>query len=264
MSSTNFAEESVLPSSPPVPSSRNLSPPRASGKESRQPSVTPRKFRRFFTPRSHGYQHSSARRALYEISAPALNRNVTQSSPLRPFRNINSKEETPHSFIRGSKRQKTTHTPETPPQKGSRPFHCTASESIEVENGEMILSSPCERAAPDTNYLDRDSIEEEQEQEYPQPVEPLKRIISRVDMGLGGQLLNLSIGSSVGRRRQNYVYPVNGSSRNISRTLSYLHYTDWQDHTAGFYTREDDSHLCMSVRRQSRTIPFCTTGCKSK
>jgi hypothetical protein len=196
-------------------SSHNLnhSPPRASAsgrKEQRPPSVTPRKFKRFFTPRSHDYQQSSARWALHEITAPTLNRNVTQSSPLRPFRSVNPKEDSPTSFIRSSKRQKTTHTPETSPRKGSGRKGCSFAEVNEGERVENLQSSPCERAAPDTSIMEREPAEEQQ---YQPPVGPLKQIVSRVDRSLGGQLLDLSIGSSSGRRRQHHVYPVNGLFR---------------------------------------------------
>ncbi|KAE9372357.1 WD40 repeat-like protein [Stipitochalara longipes BDJ] len=249
MSSSEFADDAGPPSSPTSPISiqnLNSSPPRVTRsrqKEEKAPSVTPRRFRKFFTPRSHGYEYSPARQALHEITAPALNRNVTQSSPLRPFKNVNSKEESPTSFIRGSKRQKTTHTPEISPRKGSRRKTCSFSEEAnESRLGEYVQSSPCERAVLDTNC--GESVEDNQ---YQKPVEPLKRIVSRANKGMGGQLLDLSIGSSIDRRRQHHVYPVN----------------DWQDHTHSFYSREDDTHLCTSITGPSRTIPFCTTGCNT-
>jgi hypothetical protein len=191
----------------------NYSPPRAtrsSRKEQRPPSVTPRKFRKFFTPRSHGYQDSSSRQALQELTAPLLNRNVTQSSPLRPFKSVNSKEDSPTSFIRGSKRQKTTHTPETSPRKSLRQKTYSFPEANEGEHDEHLLSSPCERAVPDASEIEREPVEEHQ---YQEPKEPTKRIVSRVNKSLGGQLLDLSIRSSLGRRSQNHIYPVNGLSR---------------------------------------------------
>jgi hypothetical protein len=226
---TKSAVDPGPPSSPEVPlSSQNLnvSPSRASSngqKEQRPPSVTPRKFKRFFTPRSHDYRHSSARRALHEITTPILNRNVTQSSPLRPFKSVvskdNSKAESPTSFIRGSKRQKTTHTPETSPRKSSRRYEYR-SPNVNEGEGDVLLSSPCERAAPDTSYINQESVEEDQ----PSPVEPMKRIVSRVGRGLGGQLLDLSIGSFIGSRRQHHVYPVNGSLKR--RSAVYLNLTN--------------------------------------
>jgi len=214
MSSSDFADDAGPPSSPAGPiSSQNLnsSPPRATRsrqKEEKAPSVTPRRFRKFFTPRSHGYEHSSARQALHEITAPALNRNVTQSSPLRPFKNVNPKEESPTSFIRGSKRQKITSTMETSPRKSSRRKACSFSEEAdECDSGEHIQSSPCERAVFDPNH--EELLEDHQ---YEEPKEPLKRIVRRVNRGLGGQLLDLSISSSMGRGRQDRVYPINGRS----------------------------------------------------
>jgi hypothetical protein len=188
----------------------NSSPPRAtrsSRKGQRPPTVTPRRFRKFFTPRSHGYLDSPARQALQEIRAPLLNRNVTQSSPLQPFKNINSKEDSPTSFIRGSKRQKTTHTPEASPRVGSRRKACTSREAKAGEQREHLLSSPCDRVIQNTSDTD---VVSAKEQECRKPVEPVKRIVSRVDRGLGGQLMDLSISSSVGRRRQHNVYPVDG------------------------------------------------------
>jgi len=214
MSSSEFADDADLPSSPAVPISSqdlNSSPPRVTRsrqKEEKAPSVTPRRFRKFFTPRSHGYEHSSARQALHEITAPALNRNVTQSSPLRPFKNVNAKEESPTSFIRGSKRQKITHTPELSPRKSSRRKACSfLEETTESDVGEHIQSSPCEKAVADTNH--GETVENNQ---YQEPIQPLERIVSRVNRGLGGQLLDLSISSSIGRRSQHHVYPVNGLS----------------------------------------------------
>jgi hypothetical protein len=135
-------------------SSQNLnsSPPRATRsrrKEERAPSVTPRRFRKFFTPRSHGYQDTVLLVKLYTKSLHPLNRNVTQSSPLRPFKSVNSKEDSPTSFIRGSKRQKTTHTPETSPRKSFRQKTYSFPEADEDEHDEHLLSSPCERAVPD-------------------------------------------------------------------------------------------------------------------
>jgi hypothetical protein len=225
MSSSKLAGDTVPPDSQASPSSshnRFSSPPRATRngaqKEEKPPSVTPRRFRKFFTPRSHDYPISLAREALHEITGPTLNRNLTQSSPLRPFKSVNSKEESPTSFIRGSKRQKTTHTPETSPRKGSRRKHYNSLEETNIsEFGEHLQSSPCERAVLDTNHEEKESMEEYR---YQKPAEPLKRIKSVVNGGLGGQLLNLNINSSVGRRRQYYDYTANGLSRYHSLFVS--------------------------------------------
>lgn len=214
MSSPGSADRASSPSLQEVPISTqedHSSPPRSSTnrrKEQRNPSVTPRKFRRFFTPRSHhGFGTISSRRALHQITAPALNRQVTQSSPLRPFKSVNSNDESPTSFIRDSKRRKTMHTPEISPRKSPRRQLHSPGEVHGDGLDENIFSSPCERAAQDTAYVDEEPIQRPQ---YQLLTKPLKRITQRSERGLAGQLLNLSLASSTGRRRQHDVYPVGG------------------------------------------------------
>lgn len=82
---------------------------KGSSKEKRLPSITPRKFTRFFTPRSHG--SSASRRVLFDVTTPANNRNGIQSSPIRPFSSTGGQENSPTSFTREMKRRKLLHTP---------------------------------------------------------------------------------------------------------------------------------------------------------
>lgn len=56
------------------------SPPRASGKERRNPSVTPRRFRKFFTPTTRSMR---GRRILSDLDEPSLNRQPVTPSSLR-------------------------------------------------------------------------------------------------------------------------------------------------------------------------------------
>ena len=177
---------------------------RDGGKERRNPSVTPRKFNRFFTPRSHeSLQLTSARQALHDITS---SRNETQSSPLRPFKSISGQENGTTALRGDLKRRKVTHTPESSPHHDlSNPKNHETSLTL-MENGgskeeelNHIRSSPCERIA--------ECIEEDEDQ---QPPVPLKRIIPFEERGLGAQLLQLSMGISTRPRRQHHIYPVNG------------------------------------------------------
>lgn len=135
------------PASLSQPASGFLSPPRS--KERRNPSITPRKFRRFFTPRPRivvGGQPSAARRALRDLAAPALNRARRRSnragggggglgtppltSPMTPLLEVNGEEndeddddendenDTGNPAARSRKRRKTSHHP-TPPRTSS-------------------------------------------------------------------------------------------------------------------------------------------------
>jgi hypothetical protein len=223
MSSANSVGNGDPASSQELPLSSqlsNLSPPRPSiygpngRKERRQPSITPRKFNRFFTPRSLGSRSvSSARHALHEIAAPALNRNVTQSSPLRPFRNIGDQENTPTAFPRGLKRRKTIHTPEPTPEHayssskelelGLMPL--VEGKRLKPDDVDQIPSSPCARITRGV-----DDAEEGGEEGCGASYAPLNRIIPLSSRSLGGQLLNRTLGRLTRSRRQHHVYPVNG------------------------------------------------------
>src|SRR3569833_486927 len=121
-----LADEAVPTPSSPLASSAPLfsSPPRLpsssrNNKERRQPPITPRKFRRFFTPRSRvSPRPSAARKALHDLTAHALNRAQTPSSPLKalldPYDGSGPSfpSETPP---RRQKRRKLHHTPDPSP-----------------------------------------------------------------------------------------------------------------------------------------------------
>ncbi len=210
MSSQDPMEHIALPASQEHPLSNlmmNLSPPRSSSKrgtkERRDPSVTPRKFKKFFNPRSYGtFPNTRARKVLHDITTPTLNRNA-QSSPLRPFPSLNGQESI--GFTPQSKRRKVYHTPETSSEKDCDFDGVHTGISVTGD----IMSSPCERAVKDLEYIEEEEEDEqysEDDDELPRP-EPLKRIVRIQDRGLGGQLLNRSVGASA---RQRYEYPVNG------------------------------------------------------
>jgi hypothetical protein len=203
-----------IPLSDPHPSLSPQRPPPSYGqngrKERRNPSITPRKFNRFFTPRSQGSTHSSSgRQVLNDITAPFNNRRGVLSSPIR-FRSIAEKDDNPSTFPRDLKRRKLLHTPEDTPDhtyalsKGHGGFEVLRDkdEDVEQNNDDLpnIQSSPCERAA----HLDQ--VEEEEEYQ-----EPLKRIVPIDQRGLGGNLLQSMSGLPIRSRRQHHVYPVNGN-----------------------------------------------------
>lgn len=128
-----------------VTTNSNLfSPPRtttARGKERRNPSITPRKFQRFFTPRSRvSEQPSAARKALHDLTAPALNRYQTPSSPLKPLSDVDGEQHARAGLAaRGTKRRKVHHTPESSPLKPLS-LHPTPVEPDEVDARPGLLS----------------------------------------------------------------------------------------------------------------------------
>ncbi|RDW94812.1 hypothetical protein BP5796_00575 [Coleophoma crateriformis] len=232
-----------------------LQPPaytREGRKERRDPSITPRKFTRFFTPRSHGnLKPSSARQALYDITAPANNRNGVQSSPVQSLRSISGQENSPVVFTRKLKRRKIIHASEegTSEKKlGSRDFLNRTEAALnedEEEEGEeeedtmYIPSSPCERA-----FTNAYGGGEEVSYTYKLPI---RRLLPVEERGIGGRLMQLRLGSLARSGRRHFAYPID----------------DYQKETANFYSRPDDVHTCMSLQGPDRSIPFCTTSCNT-
>lgn len=215
MSSFGSAENIEPASSQDLASSdphSSLSPQRAppniahnGRKERRNPSITPRKFSRFFTPRSQASNcPSPSRQALYDITAPSNNHRGVLSSPIR-FSSRAEKDDNPSTFpTRDHKKRKLIHTPEDTPNhiyaesNGHEELEALRDEDAD-EDLQNIQSSPCERAA----HVDQ--IEEEKEH-----LEPLQRIIPLDQRGLGGKLLQSMSGLPTRSRRQHYAYPVNG------------------------------------------------------
>jgi hypothetical protein len=192
-------------SSPPKP----LTYGRDGRKERRNPSVTPRKFSRFFTPRSHSSIHlTSARQALNDITA-CNNRNGTQSSPLGPFKSITAQEDSPTSFSRDLKRRKLFHTLQSSPdhkyskESDGGDFSAIQGRNVELtqemDDSKGIPSSPCDRPA----QVEQRIMERENQ-------EPTKRITPVNCRGLGGRLLQSSYGVLARPRRQHIAYPAYG------------------------------------------------------
>ncbi|KFY18388.1 hypothetical protein V493_08654, partial [Pseudogymnoascus sp. VKM F-4281 (FW-2241)] len=231
-----------------------MAPQGESSKEKRMTSITPRKFTRFFTPRSHGPSAAgSSRRILFDVTTPANNRRGVQSSPIRPPNTIADQENSPISFTRDMKRRKLLHTPEPTLTEKSSPCDDPFSShfgDITPEYGfssgfaaEGSERSTCELSTyPDcSDDVPRCTISEEPSAgSY---VLPIRRSASR---GLAGNLLRSRHGSIPSRR---------------SDTSSPI--SDWQDETASFYSRPEDTHFCSSLEGPDRCIPFCVASCNT-
>jgi hypothetical protein len=177
-------------------------------KEKRQPSITPRKFNRFFTPRSHGrIPMKLPRGALEDITAPANNRNGTQSSPIRPFSHIKGVEISPMTFTREMKRRKLLHTlspspDDSSPEKQSffyqRPVFkdSFSDDHKQLHSSQRSAAAEESRGGPRKPHLSRSTTTKQ-----------IKQLETR---GLAGRLLELSFRSGAASKCQNLSYPDNG------------------------------------------------------
>ncbi|KAH6845445.1 WD40-repeat-containing domain protein [Chaetomium sp. MPI-CAGE-AT-0009] len=232
---------SLLSSPPRAPSTR--------GKERRNPSITPRKFQRFFTPRSRvSSKPSAARKALCDLTAPALNRCQTPSSPLKPI----SEElflPDPQDAHRGKRRKFNHSTPEKPTSYLPSPLN--SSPLLPTADLRPGLASPIQslrsrQALQDAVYRDEDVSEDEDEEEVPEVMAaPSKAPVPLHRRGLGAQL----------------VQRMTGAMRYASERALECPVADWRTETADFQSGPEDAHFSSSHEGAPRAIPFCTTTC---
>ncbi|KAI1135692.1 WD40 repeat-like protein [Hypoxylon sp. FL0543] len=229
----------------PIPSS----PPRlTNGKERRNPSITPRKFKRFFTPRSRVPSRiSPARRALQDLAVPEFsNRYQTPapSSPLGPVSEHPVRDENiDPSDARAPKRRKFQHTPESSPcrpHSTAGPDHRGHSPSPRTRQG---LLSPIRSLHSSQENLDSD--QDESEDEISTQSRPLRRLTPLTNRGFAGQLAQRQLGGMPRAGRSFMSFPA----------------SDWRIHTADFYSRPDDVHSCISHEGPGQCTPFCAAAC---
>ena len=182
-------------------------------KERRNPSITPRRFTRFFTPISRSSTGlSSARKALHDITAQNVR---VHSTSLRPL--CLNEEENDATLSRDLKRRKLIHTPDSTPgfsqsrRSRRRRSSLSITEGMADEDLETnyLPSSPCVRAVDNQIYED---VEEEDEIEdvIPKRPKPLTSITPMYDRGLSARLLQLSSGSCLKASRTYHSIPAAG------------------------------------------------------
>ncbi|KAH8600067.1 WD40-repeat-containing domain protein [Bisporella sp. PMI_857] len=234
------------PSSPPRSLIQEDGEAKGDGKPKGIPSITPRKFTRFFTPRSQAMSTSSSRVALENItSRDSSNRNSRDSSTSRGFGgSLPGQENDSSGFPRGLKRRKLYHTPESSRENAHEDIKyqdlgpVVSPEVGERQDDQHIPSSPCVRASKFVNTFGDREVPGEKKEQRPKPMRRLE------DCGLSAQLLQLRISNA---EPDLVAYPAN----------------DWQCETAGFHTRPLDVHMTTSIEGNNRVIPFCTASCNT-
>ncbi|KAI1005663.1 hypothetical protein K3495_g2557 [Podosphaera aphanis] len=204
-------------------------------RERKNASVTPRKFKRFFTPRNLELgQKSATRQALYEATRSALNFEELKSSPACSPSILSC----PTESYRESKRRKRHHVPSTTQENLSTNGLDCPRVCVEDDQFAVLPSSPCERAA-----MAWDSDEDHAETGRTQIRQ--QNILQFKNQGLSGRLLERSYGSFSRTTRRDSVYPA----------------IDFQDHTAAFYSSSNDAHHTINLAGPGQAIPFCVAPC---
>lgn len=253
MPSRSSVTDGLLPTSPLRKDARLHSPPRriiadVNAKERRNPSITPRKFRRFFTPRPRVTSHlgpghiSPARKALRELAGPRLNGRLQTPAPSSP---LGPPTDSPHIHDENPsgetwlKRRKLHHTPDLSPR---RPLPLTTN-TTQPSSPQSLLLSPIQSLHSSQELPELDS---EDEDTFGQ--RPVRRLTPVPSRGFAGQLLQRELGSMPRAGRSYMTYPV----------------SDWKTETANLYSRPENVHNCVSHDGPGRCIPFCTATCHSQ
>ena len=228
-----------LGSSPVLPS---LSKQHGS-KPRKPPTITPRSFTRFFTPKSsleRGGRIGASRQALRDITASASNRKgrrIPTKDTIQIF------AENGDRTTRGLRRKrKVPDSVDVTPDRSS-PLKRIRNQSLEISEDEDSGTESIQSRDDAEGLLRR----------YGRQPKSIERIIGSNYRGGQGQYLRREIGAH-GRASSNWC---------LGRGAGFAQ--EWQQETTKFSTRPKDAYVSMNVATPSdHTIPFCTASCNSK
>ncbi|KAF2088032.1 WD40 repeat-like protein [Saccharata proteae CBS 121410] len=239
-----------LPSSQTFASSPPTSPIQSNArKPKRAPPITPRRFNRFFTPRTtrNGTkERSKSERQLRDITRSAVNRPAKErQTPRRKvvFADVGPGQEENFATPRlgFDKKRKALPSPESSPilpspsKKARSNAYLSPSKACEFHTNVEVESDAETTILDDDEDLYDDDDDDDEDADF---CPPIKRAPTS---GGVGRVLQRSF----------------GGSRAIGRGRTYDHCTDWQGQTADFYTGVDDYHTFTG------DLPFCVASCNT-
>ena len=229
-----------------IPTSSPLLPSRQSTKRKQPPTVTPKRFTRFFTPRSslgRGSKIGASRKALRDITSLGANRKSTASrrTPTKDsIRILDETEESPQ--IRKKRRTRDLVTPDTTPDRSS-PLKRIRKQSLGLSDDEGSI----EGGYNSDEYLSDNGV--------------VRRVRgNRTRLNYVEPIAYSKVRGSLGRLLRQ-------ESGDYSRRYATIDHgnDDWQYETANFMTKPEDSYACLNpTNQQETTIPFCATSCNCK
>ena len=238
--SSQYDQEQMIPSSPmgPPPSSITSSKPK------KAPSITPRRFTRFFTPvstLSARSRSSKSGQKLRDITKSANNRNSLDGLP-QPKLNPGLDHLEDIQFETPRKRRKILPTPESSP---AQPLSSPCRPSSYAPPGRVYHVDAADDDDDDDDScmsVDEDEDGDSHDVDEPQvlplpPPQPIRRLRQN---GANSRLLHRSF----------------GGSRTLNRGRQLDHCADWRSQTADFYSRPEDCHSFRGA-----ALPFCVTPC---
>ncbi|KAL8818691.1 MAG: hypothetical protein Q9223_002728 [Gallowayella weberi] len=241
--SADTVEDGDVPSSPIRPSKSDGGKPKA------RPTVTPRTFTRFFTPRSsftRGGKIGASRQALKDITASAANRNPSVRG--RPLGKdpISIFEDAENNSVPARKKRKT--------QEPLSPVVTLAGSSPLKRLSEPASKTMQDSYIEDDSELTDDHVEEENPLQakvvhQPTEIQSPRPIVRSKQRGAVVGLLSRELGLEAPIRHR----------------LPLCHGQDPQYETANFYSTPKDSHPCVNLNDASlHALPFCIASCNTE
>ncbi|KAJ5897623.1 hypothetical protein N7504_007911 [Penicillium tannophilum] len=232
-----------IPSSPP-----SVASDLGSGRKLRKPpTVTPRSFRRFFTPRSLLNSGSNAsvktsRQALRVLNSPAVNRlgpAFTRSPDGRSRSPFDGLPEVPEETFR------------TPSRKRKHSFSSVISPLQSSPLKKVRVRSPGNDVEQKTTVGDIDVTRGRYDGAI-SPSPPKRRPVSPVTRSRALQTSGSLFMRSLQGGRANRL------------TIRSTYGAGWQDLTSDFHTRPEDRHSCASYATEGQlALPFCNAACNT-
>ena len=228
-------------SSPVLPPARKQD----GSKPRKAPTITPRSFTRFFTPKSsleRGGRIGASRQALRDITASASNRGgrrTPTNNRVRGFGEDISRTDDPLK----RRKRKIHDSLNTTPERSS-PLKRIRNQSLEI---------------PDDGGSGHGSGDE---LEYRSPTHGR---LERKIMTIAEPLVHSKYRGPQGRKLRQEI----GAYGTITKAQSFKHQLagakEWQYETTNFFTKPNDTYVCMNVAAQAdNTIPFSIASCNSE
>jgi len=242
-SSTAVSTDGGEPTSSPI---LTLSGKHDGSRERKPPTITPRSFTRFFTPKSsleRGGRISASRQALRDITAQASNRRGRRT-PTKDTVQIYDENLKGTAGATTRKKRKILDSVDATPERSS-PLKRIRNQSLDLSEG------------------DSDADQSESGDEV-QKILQRNRRSPRRNQKTVDPILGSGYRSDLGRDLRREIGAYGRITR--CRSLTNLGGTrDWQHETGNFHTRPEDLHLCHNVAMPSdHSIPFCTASCNSE
>ena len=216
-------------------------------KPRKAPTITPRSFTRFFTPKSsfeHGGRAGASKRILRDITVSGANRKgrrtpINDSIIIKTCSNLRG--------VSNAKKRKRY----KPPSPASTPD----------------LSSPLKRIRNQSFHIleDNDNGEESFESEVEENEAAHSDHLHCTYTGHVGGITHSRYRNELGRRLQQEVGDNSIGKWNLLMGNGSTGSNEYKNETANFYTKPGDAHSCYNISTPAEhTIPFCAASCNSE